>query len=237
VLEGRREALARSPPEMPRHRLPGGLKGPHISPERPPLKNAPAAPGSLSRYGWPTANAQLEYPRRRVVTAGAGSARAGLRPLVWGEVFAGGIGGLLARVRPGHEPEPQTARNQINAWCDAHGIPAPLAGTTAPYAGTSTDGAPLLADDAEVAIVAGHLARLVTDVLLHPEESAFPAPAYAIGLCAGWIFSAPFEIWPIEFVGAGPWEAERDSTSVEQSLALLRELMPSAFDDHDQPAG
>jgi hypothetical protein len=44
-------------------------------------------------------------------------AKESLKPFVWGEVFAGGIGGLVARVRSGHEPEPQAARNQINAWC------------------------------------------------------------------------------------------------------------------------
>ena len=49
----------------------------------------------------------------------AAVAKESLKPLIWGEVFAGGIGGLVARVRSGHEPEPQTARNQINAWCDA----------------------------------------------------------------------------------------------------------------------
>lgn len=167
----------------------------------------------------------------------AAVARAGLRPLVWGEVFGGGIGGLVARVRPGSEPEPQAARNQITGWCDAHGIAAPLAGSVAPYAGSSADGAPLLADDAEVSIIAGHLARFVTDTLVRPQESAFPAPAYAVGLRKAWIFSEPFETWPIQLADAEPWREERDASSVEQSLKLLRELMPSAFDDHDQPAG
>jgi molybdopterin/thiamine biosynthesis adenylyltransferase len=164
----------------------------------------------------------------------AAVAKASLKPLVWGEVFAGGIGGLVARVRSGHEPEPQVARNQINAWCDAHGIPAPLAGFVAPYATAASDGVPLVADDAEVSIIAGHLARLVTDVLIHPEGSAFPEPAYAIGLRKAWIFSQPFEIWPIQLVRPEHWKAEHDSASAAESLELLRELIPSAFDDHDQ---
>jgi sulfur-carrier protein adenylyltransferase/sulfurtransferase len=164
----------------------------------------------------------------------AAVAKESLKPLVWGEVFAGGIGGLVARVRSGHEPEPQTARNQINAWCDGHGIPAPLAGFAAPYATAAGDGAALVADDAEVAIIAGHLARLATDVLIHPDESAFPVPAYAIGLRRAWIFSEPFETWPIQLAGSEPWKVEQDSASVAESLALLRELLPSAFDGHDQ---
>jgi sulfur-carrier protein adenylyltransferase/sulfurtransferase len=166
----------------------------------------------------------------------AAIAKESLKPLLWGEVFAGGIGGiggLVVRVRSGHEPEPQTARNQINAWCDGHGLPAPLAGFAGPY-GTAGDGMALVADDAEVAIIAGHLARLATDVLLHPDESTFPVPAYAIGLRRAWIFSEPFETWPIQLASCEPWKVEQDSTSVAESLALLRELLTSAFDGHDQ---
>lgn len=166
----------------------------------------------------------------------AAVAKESLKPLVWGEVFAGGIGGLVARVRSGHEPEPQTARNQINAWCNAHGVPVPLAGLAAPYEAAGGSGGPLIADDAEVSIIAGHLARLAMDVLTRPEHSAFPAPAYAIGLHKAWIFSQPFETWPIELAGSGPWKVEQDPTSVAESLALLRDLLPSAFDGHDQPS-
>jgi hypothetical protein len=126
-----------------------------------------------------------------------------------------------------------TARNQINAWCGAHGIPAPLAGFAAPYATEAGDGAPLVADDAEVAIIGGHVARLATDVLIRPDDSAFPMPAYAIGLRRAWIFSEPFETWPVQLVGSEPWKVEQDSASVAESLALLRELLPSAFDGHD----
>lgn len=165
----------------------------------------------------------------------AAVARSSLKPLVWGEVFAGGIGGLVARVRSGHEPEPQVARNQINGWCEAHRIPAPLAGFTAPYAADAKGGMPpLVADDAEVAIIAGHLARFATDVLVQPNESAFPVPAYAVGLRRGWIFSNPFETWPIQLDGSEPWKTEQDSASTAHSLELLRELLPSAFDGHDQ---
>jgi molybdopterin/thiamine biosynthesis adenylyltransferase len=156
-------------------------------------------------------------------------AKASLKPLVWGEVFAGGIGGLVARVRSGYEPEPQKARNQINAWCDMHDMPAPLANLAAPYSGTGSDGTPLVADDAEVTIVAGHLARFAIDVLVRPQESAFPAPAYAIGLRKAWIFSEPFDTCPILLVGSDSWKAGQDAASVAESRELLRELLPSAF--------
>lgn len=166
----------------------------------------------------------------------AAVARAGQKPMVWGEVFGGGIGGLVARVRPGREPEPQVARNQIVDWCNAHGVAAPLAGTAAPYAGAPEGGALLLADDAEVTVIAGHVARLAIDALVQPDESAFPSPAYAVGLRQAWIFRAPFETWPIDLAGTEPWKTEGDAATVEQGLELLRELMPGAFDGHDQPA-
>lgn len=176
----------------------------------------------------------LPEPHKHSASAPPVRGGSGMSLCEGGEVFAGGIGGLVARVRSGHEPEPQATRNQINAWCDAHGIPAPLSGFVAPYAAATADGAPLVADDAEVAIIAGHLARFVTDVLIRSQESAFPVPAYAIGLRKAWIFSEPFETWPIQLDGAEPWKAEHDSASVGESLELLRELLPSAFDGHDQ---
>jgi molybdopterin/thiamine biosynthesis adenylyltransferase len=161
----------------------------------------------------------------------AAVAKGSLRPLIWGEVFAGGIGGLVARVRSGYEPEPQAARNQLNAWCDAHGLPAPHEDLAAPYAQAIADGPALVADDAEVAIIAGHLARFVTDGLVRPDASAFSAPAYAIGMRKAWIFSEPFETWPIQFSGAEAWQPAVDSASAVESIKLLRELIPSAFDD------
>jgi hypothetical protein len=63
----------------------------------------------------------------------------------------------------------------------------------------------------------------------------FPVPVYAIGLRKAWIFSEPFETWPIQLSGSAPWKVEQDSASVAESLALLRELLPLAFDGHDQP--
>lgn len=164
----------------------------------------------------------------------AAAARAGRRPMAWAEVFAGGVGGLVARVRPDREPDPQAARNRIDAWCRGHGVPAPRPEPT-PYAASDREGAPLVADDADVSVVAAHLARLVIDLLVRPGRSAFPSPAYVIGLKQEWIFSAPFDTWPVDF-DATPWEMPKDEASAEQALELLRELMPAIVDDNDQPA-
>jgi sulfur-carrier protein adenylyltransferase/sulfurtransferase len=164
----------------------------------------------------------------------AAIAKAALRPLVWGEVLAGGIGGIVARARPGFEPEPQRARNQIMAWCDGQGVPAPVSGSDNPYVANMDDGPPLIADDADVTIIAGHLCRMVIDALLG-EESEFPAAAYAIGLRKAWIFSQPFDTRPIQLSGAEPWQTEQDEASTDESMALLRELLPSPTDGNDKP--
>lgn len=165
----------------------------------------------------------------------AAVARAHLRPMVWGEVFAGGIGGIVARVRPGHEPEPQEARNQLHSWCEAHGRPVSDDAGHHPY-GAERDGVTLVADDAEVSVVAAHLARIVTDVLVRPGATIFPSPAYALGMARDWIFSAPFEAWPINFHGDSRWSGSEATTATEESLALLRELFPVETHDDNQPA-
>lgn len=67
-------------------------------------------------------------------------------------------------------------------------------------------------------------------------DTIFPSPDYVIALRAGWMFTAPFETWPIDLPGAKEWSPETTAASVEQSLALIRELMPAVADDDDQPA-
>lgn len=155
-------------------------------------------------------------------------------PLVWGEVFAGGIGGLVARVRPDLEPEPQVARGRIAAWFEARGIHTRATPEANPYGG-GPDGT-WVADDAEVSVIAAHLSRLATDALVRPTDTIFPSPAYVIALRAEWMFSAPFETWPIDLPGMTEWSSETAAASVEESLALIRELMPAVANDDDQPA-
>lgn len=52
----------------------------------------------------------------------AAAARSANRPMLWTEVYAGGIGGFVGRVRPGIEPPPHTARRQYLAWCRDQGV-------------------------------------------------------------------------------------------------------------------
>src|SRR5262249_20797528 len=76
-------------------------------------------------------------------------ARPARGPLVWAEVYPGGMGGFVARVRPGIEPPPHTARRQYLAGCDEQGVPwsdeGPAYGAPRP-----DDQPPLIASDADV---------------------------------------------------------------------------------------
>jgi len=149
------------------------------------------------------------------------------KALVWGEVFGGGIGGLVARLRPEIDPVPHAARRQILDWCAGHGR-SPPQGTEAQYGLALPNGVPpLIADDADVTIMAAHMTRLVLD-LLAQNKSLFPHSAYAIGLKPGWIFEVPFDTWPISLVPDGEWGPQKDDNLAEELDAMVRELFPKA---------
>ncbi|HPB98760.1 MAG TPA: ThiF family adenylyltransferase [Polyangiaceae bacterium] len=136
----------------------------------------------------------------------AAAARSANRPMLWTEVYAGGIGGFVGRVRPGIEPPPHTARRQYLAWCRDQGIP--WIGDDRDYDSQIPEGPPLIADDADVSVIAGHASRMALDTLIRPEASAFPHPAYVIGLAQAWIFTEPFDVRPVDFTNEGTWQAE-----------------------------
>lgn len=118
------------------------------------------------------------------------------KPLIWGEVLAGGIGGLIARYLPQRTPTPPMMRSAITQWCADKGTP--WHGTDAGYDSTTQEGHPLVADDADVTVIAGHLSRMALDLLLDHDPLDYAWPAYFIGLKPGWIFNGPFDTFPLE---------------------------------------
>lgn len=123
-------------------------------------------------------------------------ARAKKKPVLWAEVFGGGIGGLIARCRPGIEPAPQYMRRAVENWFGDQGGELP-ARSRRRYE-TGETGPPLIADDADVSAIAAHAARFALDILLQRDPSLFPASVYAIGLGKGSVFNEPFHTFPIE---------------------------------------
>jgi molybdopterin/thiamine biosynthesis adenylyltransferase len=125
----------------------------------------------------------------------SGAAMSSSKALVWAEVFAGGIGGLIARSRPGIDPTPQTIRASISAWCSARDVAPPR---SAVAYGAITDEGTWIADDADVTAIAAHAARFAVDLLVGQFPSAFPHSCYLLGLAQGWLFQAPFDTIPID---------------------------------------
>lgn len=148
-------------------------------------------------------------------------------PLVWLEVYGGGIGGLVARSRPEIDPSPQTARARINAWCADKDVIAPR--PAGRYEVDAEDG-PMIADDADVAVIAAHAARFAIDILTEPRSSAFPVSAYFIGLKSGWIFQQPFHSFPVDL---GPPEPCVAPTFDPEALAAIAALLEES---RDRPA-
>lgn len=124
----------------------------------------------------------------------AALARRHEKPLVWAEVYAGGIGGSVARFRPGKDPNPQLMRGAYLAYAAQQTEPIPVVVTS--YAAEAGHERPV-ASDADVSVIAAHATRLATDTVLGVEPSDYPYSMYLIGTQRGWVFSAPFEAVPI----------------------------------------
>jgi hypothetical protein len=156
----------------------------------------------------------------------AAAARMGNKPMLWVEVFAGGIGGVIARARPGLDPPPQAARAQLAQWYADRETPFP-GGTPVRYE-LDREGEPLIADDADVSVIAAHLTRLALDTAMARTPSAFPVSAYVIGLKRAWIFTQPFDVWPVA-LGSTPTvkSTPDDPALIERGMASLIALVES----------
>ena len=117
------------------------------------------------------------------------------RPIVWMAVYAGGIGGMVARSRPGIDPDPYTMRDAYRETV-TQGPPLDFV-VGSGYAAERTDGETFAATDADVAVLASHTCRLALDTLVRRSSSIFPYSMYLIGLNESWIFEQPFDTRPV----------------------------------------
>lgn len=161
-------------------------------------------------------------------------AKAKKKPVIWAEVFGGGIGGLMARYRPGLEPPPPLMRRAIENWFQDQS--APPVRNARSYETGSKD-APLIANDADVSVIAANTARFAIDLLARP-ASSFPHSVYAIGLGAGSVFTEPFDTRPID-VGPPPAELPQQQLSQVDAQAefatLLQFIKPTADETSATP--
>jgi molybdopterin/thiamine biosynthesis adenylyltransferase len=151
----------------------------------------------------------------------ASVARSALRPMIWAEVYAGGIGGFVARLRPDMEPPPHQARQQYLAWCRQQRVP--WIAEDHDYESRSS-GEPVIADDADVATIAAQAVRMTTDYLVRADASAFPHSAYVIGLAQAWLFTEPLDIRPLDFVAEGQWRIT-DTAATTEALDYVMALL------------
>lgn len=162
----------------------------------------------------------------------AAVARANNRPLCWGEVFAGGLGGLIARARPGRDPHPASVRSAILGYYETL-APAPFREATG-YDGSDQE--PITAFDGDVGCIASALTRFALDTALQRDPSDFPYAAYLIGMRKEWIFEQPFDTRPINVIGEG-WDSEDGDASSETDRAeAVRLLLEMAHATNAEPS-
>ncbi|SPA46668.1 ThiF family adenylyltransferase [Cupriavidus taiwanensis] len=145
-------------------------------------------------------------------------------PVVWGEVFAGGIGALMARSLPGFDADPLEIRRAIHAYLA--GVPeAPFQHAQA-YDAEAHDEV-FVAGDAEVSALSASLTQFAIDALVGATEPRFPNSAYLFGYQKAWIFEAPFDTHPIPCPRAA---AGHDVPADSQESALALKELITVFD-------
>jgi len=168
----------------------------------------------------------------RVFLRLAALAQMNYRAMCWGEVFAGGIGGMIARARPQIDPNPQSVRNAFLRYLEDE-PPAPYKNATN-Y--DDVEGEPIVADDADVTQIAAAVARLALDTLTEAQPTAFSSQAYLIGLRPQWIFSSAFDTRAIDVTGEG-WDLAQPSEEEKSAAAaMLVDILKEEFNDRPDPS-
>jgi len=137
--------------------------------------------------------------------------RAG-KAMIWGEVFGGGGGALMARSRPGLDTDALGVREHLFRVMEGM-APAPQARASA-Y-GIETDGKVYIASDADVSALAASMTQFCLDTLC-AEQSEYPAAAYLIGFRKFWEFRCPFDVIPVDCPRAQEPESMPTLSALEQ---------------------
>jgi molybdopterin/thiamine biosynthesis adenylyltransferase len=169
-----------------------------------------------------------------VFTSLAAMCRRRERALVWGEVFAGGIGALMARSVPGRDADPLTVRAAVNSYLDT--LPEAPFKNAGGYDDVPLDGQALVAGDAELSQLAGSMTAFAIDALVGADAPRFPVAAYLFGYTNGWsAFQAPFDTHAIDCPKASEAPREDDGTRLE-ALKELANVFAKSIDADGQSA-
>lgn len=154
------------------------------------------------------------------------------KPLVWVEVFGGGVGGLVARFRPGLDATPQEARAAYLRFCSENPAPPGLM-MPEDYSGEVGGQSIVQASDADVGLIAGHAARLAADTIA-AASSQYPQSMYLVGLSREWVFRAPFDTIPIAAASAPVSQGDQELDS--GNIAFLLDLYKAEKKDETAPS-
>lgn len=119
------------------------------------------------------------------------------KPFVWTSVYAGGIGGLVARYRPGVDPEPYVMKARLDGCIQELRVYTEVRAKPN-YEAAGSDDEPIVAMDADVGVIASHATQMAIDLLVAPPTSCFSYSMYLIGMKEGWVFKEPFFTIPID---------------------------------------
>ena len=154
------------------------------------------------------------------LTAAALCRRAGVA-MVWGELFVGGGGALIARSRPGQEADPLSIRSHILGALQL--LPqVPTVTARGRYEG-DVDGEVMVASDADVSALAAALSQFALDTLASAATSDYPHAAYLLGFRKFWVFEQPFDTRPIDCSGATS-SVEAQSVLTPEDEQVLEQL-------------
>lgn len=115
-------------------------------------------------------------------------------PMVWGKVYAGGIGAMMGRSLPGFDADALQIRRAVHEYlADKPEAPFKNAGGY----DVEEAGEVFVGGDAEVTALSASLTQFSIDALVGAESPRFPNSAYLIGYQKAWIFEAPFDTHPV----------------------------------------
>lgn len=151
------------------------------------------------------------------------------KPLVWGEVFAGGIGGFIGRSRPKLDPPPQTMRKALLET--TQNVPLISQESERPYELEVDTGDVWIASDMDVGAIATQLSKLISDTLKNG-KSDYPYSMYLIGLKKAWIFDEPFTTFPIRTEHLIEVLPKKDiNHSIGKVIDFIKPLLDGSKDD------
>lgn len=147
------------------------------------------------------------------------------KAIVWIEIFAGGIGGMVARHRPGYDPDPKVMRKYLLNYLESQ--VAADKEITEDYGALDANRKTIIATDADVTVLAGIASQMSLDILLSREPSVFPYSMYLIGLRRGWIFNGPFHTIPLSFdeVELSKPNVELSKEDMDDALSFLEQII------------